>query len=99
MKVTIEYPRWHEEHSLITRILEDVCGEGGDGWSWIQTSDPNKWSTIVYNELLSLGNQKEDIVIEFVDRKYIIGIGQECWVFSTKECDCPEFYDAIYRIE
>lgn len=101
MKVTAVYPRWHEEHNLITKIIDDVFGEGGDGWAWIQTSDPNKWATAIYNELLNTGWKKDvvHIVPHYKEECINVGIDQEGWTFSKNECSNPECYDVIYKIE
>ena len=99
MKVTIIHPRWYEIHNLITQIINDVCGEGGDGWGWVQVSDPNKWSTALYNQLLTLGWGKDYLKVYFKDGEYYVNIDQEGWTFSTKECDQIDCYDMIYKIE
>lgn len=99
MRVTAVYPRCYVEHSLIKRMIDDVCDEGGDGWGWIMTSDPDHWAAALYNELLNIGWEKERIQYEKRPEGIYITIDQEGWTFSKTICHQPEFYDAIYKIE
>lgn len=98
MKVTIVHPRWYEEHNLIKRIMDDVFGEGGDGWGWIQTDDPHSWANKVYHKLLEHGFDAT-IVNHHKDGCINVGIYQEGWTFSKDECMVPECYDVMYKIE
>ena len=99
MKITAVYPRWYEEHNLITRIIDDVSGEGGDGWGWIQTPDPDKWANALYNALLNIGWKQEAIEYSKKPNGIHVIIDQEGWFFTTVECDKVDWYDMVYRIE
>lgn len=100
MKVIVKYTRWHQEHSLLSRICGDVLAECGDGTAWIKVEDIEKWTSKIAAKLVEIGFKKEDIEVAKFDGFNSISIvnSQEGWTISIQDCYCPDFYDMIYEI-